>query len=133
MKSREGEKAKLLYQDLTERIIRCALEVHTVLGPGLLESVYEEALTMEFALDGLAFVRQIEMPVDYKGSRLNGTFRADMVVEDAVVLELKSAMQMNPIFEAQLLTYMRLGGWKIGLILNFGQANLKDGLKRVVL
>jgi GxxExxY protein len=121
------------YEALTDRIIGCAIDVHTELGPGLLESIYEEALTIEFGEAGFLFQRQIELPVMYKGRLLNGKFRADMVVENTVVLELKSVQVMHPVFVAQLLSYMKMGGWKIGLLLNFGMPSLRDGLKRIVL
>jgi GxxExxY protein len=132
---RGREKGKELYahSGLTEKIIGCAMAVHKELGPGLLESIYEEAMTIEFGELGLSFQRQVEMPVIYKRRQLNGTFRADMVVENAVVLELKSIEQMHPVFDAQLLTYMKLGGWKVGLVLNFGMETLRQGLKRIVL
>jgi GxxExxY protein len=134
-REREREKGKELYaySGLTEKIIGCAMAVHKELGPGLLESIYEEAMTIEFGELGLSFQRQVEMPVIYKRRQLNGTFRADMVVENAVVLELKSIEQMHPVFDAQLLTYMKLGGWKVGLVLNFGMETLRQGLKRIVL
>ncbi|MGO8693257.1 MAG: GxxExxY protein [Rectinemataceae bacterium] len=121
------------HRELTERIIGCALTVHTELGPGLLESVYEEAMTIEMAEAELAFQRQIQLPVLYKGQQLNGSFRADFVVENAIVLELKSVQLMHPVFDAQVLTYLKLGGWKVGLILNFGLETLRKGLKRIVL
>jgi GxxExxY protein len=121
------------YKALTDRIIGCAIDVHTELGPGLLESIYEEALTIELGEAGFLFQRQIELPVTYKGRLLNGKFRADMVVENTVVLELKSVQIMHPVFVAQLLSYMKMGGWKVGLLLNFGLPSLRDGLKRIVL
>jgi GxxExxY protein len=119
--------------ELTQRIIRRAIFVHSELGPGLLESIYEEALTMELAEEGLSFLRQVEMPVVYKGVRLGGLYRVDFIVENLVVLELKSVLKMNPVFDAQVLTYMKLGGWKVGLLLNFGQVSLRDGIRRFVL
>ncbi|HET7838723.1 MAG TPA: GxxExxY protein [Rectinemataceae bacterium] len=118
---------------LTERIIKCAIAVHTELGPGLLESIYEEAMTLELQLEGLSFVRQVELPMVYKGHRLAGSYRIDMVVENEVVVELKAATDIHPIHEAQLLTYLRLGGWKVGLLLNFNYRLLRDGVKRIVL
>ncbi len=120
-------------KELTERIIRCAINVHAELGPGLLESIYEEAMTIELASEGLSFVRQVELPLVYKGRRLSGNYRIDMVVENSVVLELKAVPESHPIHEAQLLTYLRLGGWKVGLILNFDRRLMRDGVKRVVL
>jgi len=125
--------AEYLFRDLSENIINCAIAVHKELGPGLLESIYEEAMTIEMAVAGLSFQRQIELPVFYKGQQLNGIFRSDLVVENSIVLELKSVMQMHPVFDAQLLTYMKLGGWKVGLVLNFGLPTLREGIRRLVL
>jgi GxxExxY protein len=118
---------------ITNRIIACAISVHQELGPGLLESIYEEALGIEFELDGLVFNRQIALPVVYKGYLLSGSFRVDMVVENSVVIELKCVESILPVHEAQVLSYMRLGGWKIGLLLNFKSALLKNGIRRVLL
>jgi GxxExxY protein len=121
------------HKALTERIIGCAIAVHEELGPGLLESIYEEALTVEFSRSDIAFQRQVALPIFYKGERLSGSYRVDMLVEDSVVVELKSVTEAHPIHEAQILTYMRLGGWKTGLVLNFSTRLMKDGIKRVVL
>lgn len=121
------------HRELTEKIIAAAMVVHKELGPGLLESIYEEALGIELAAAGLAFQRQIELPVVYKGQRLNGRFRADFVVENSVVIELKATELMHPVYGAQLLTYMRLGGWQVGLVLNFGLEAIRQGIKRIVL
>jgi len=121
------------YDDpLTQKIIGCAIEVHRQLGPGLLESLYEEALIVEFELQGLKFQRQVELPVHYKGKSI-GQYRLDLLVEDTVVLEIKSVERHDPVFEAQLLTYMKLTGKKVGLLINFNSRLLKDGVKRFVL
>lgn len=117
---------------LTQKIIGCAIEVHRQLGAGLLESLYEEALAVEFELQGLKFQRQVELPVNYKG-KLIGQYRLDLLVEDAVVVEIKSVERHNPIFEAQLLTYMKLTNKKVGLLINFNSKLLKDGVKRFAL
>ena len=117
---------------LTEKIIGCAIEVHRTLGPGLLESTYESALCIEFQLAGLNFQRQLVVPVAYKGQPV-GDYRLDLVVEKLVVLELKSVDRFDPIFEAQLLAYMKITGLKRGLLLNFNSRLLKDGIKRLVL
>jgi GxxExxY protein len=117
---------------LTERIIGCAIEVHRVLGPGLLEASYEGALAVEFESANLKFQRQLIIPVLYKGVAA-GEYRLDFVVEDAVVVELKSVERFDPIFDAQLLAYMRLSGKRRGLLLNFNTRLLKDGVKRFVL
>jgi len=117
---------------LTERIIGCAIEVHRNLGPGLLEATYESALSIELRAAGLHFHRQLLIPVVYKGQAI-GEHRLDFLVEDAVVLELKSVERFDPVFEAQLLTYLRISGKKRGLLLNFNTRLLKDGVKRFVL
>jgi GxxExxY protein len=117
---------------LTELIIGAAIEVHRQTGPGLMESVYEECLCFELSQAGLAFQRQVHLPVSYKGVKLDCGFRMDLVVEGAVVLELKTVEQLLPIHSAQLLTYLKLSGMKVGLLLNFNEAVLKKGLKRLV-
>ncbi len=123
----------MLDGEITEAILGAAIEVHRALGPGLLESTYEECLCHELALRGLTFKRQIDLPVDYKGIRLDCGYRLDVVVEDAVIVELKSVEKLVPVHEAQLLTYLRLSGKKVGLLINFNVAVLKDGIVRRVL
>jgi GxxExxY protein len=120
-------------RELTEKIIGAAIEVHTALGPGLLESTYEECVARELQLDGLGFERQVPLPDAYKGVKLDCGYRLDFVVERAVVLELKSVDMLRPIHEAQLLTYLRLGGWRVGLLINFNVPVLRSGIKRLVL
>jgi GxxExxY protein len=117
---------------LTERIIGCAIEVHRVLGPGLLEVSYEGALAIEFEAAGLKFQRQLIIPVSYKGHSV-GEYRLDFVVEDVVIVELKGVERFDPIFDAQLLAYMRLSGKRRGLLLNFNMRLLKEGIKRFAL
>jgi GxxExxY protein len=117
---------------LTQRIIGAAIEVHRVLGPGLLESIYEAAICIEFDDIGLQYKRQTRLPVYYKGRTL-GEYRVDLVVEDRVIVEIKSVERFNPVFEAQLLTYMRLTGKRVGLLLNFNSRLMKDGITRRVL
>jgi len=117
---------------LTDKIIGCAIEVHRTLGPGLLEQTYESALCVELKLAGLNFQRQLVVPVTYKNEPV-GDYRLDLVVEDSVVLEIKSVDRFDPIFEAQLLTYLKITGLKRGLLLNFNARLLKDGIKRLVL
>jgi GxxExxY protein len=116
---------------LTELIIGAAIEVHRNTGPGLMESVYEECLCYELSQLGLKFQRQVELPVSYKRIKLDCGFRMDMVVEDAIVLELKTVDQLLPIHSAQLLTYLKLSGKKVGLLINFNETVLKKGLKRL--
>jgi len=117
---------------LTERIIGCAIEVHRQLGPGLLEGTYEAALCIELQLAGLNFVRQPIFPVVYKGQVI-GEYRLDLIVEDTVIVEIKSVERFDPIFEAQVLTYLRVTGKEIGLLMNFNSRLLRDGIKRYVL
>jgi GxxExxY protein len=123
----------LLEQQITEAIIGGAIEVHRELGPGLLESAYEECFCHELHLRSLSFQRQVELPVAYKGLKLDCGYRLDVVVEDAVIVELKSIEQISPIHQAQLLTYLRLAGKKVGLLINFNVAVLKNGIVRRVL
>ena len=117
---------------LTEKIIGCAIEVHRNLGPGLLEATYESALCIEFEDSGLKYDRQVPFPVVYRG-RTVGEYRLDVIVDDSVVVELKSIEKFDPIFEAQVLTYLKVTGKKIGLLINFNSRFLKDGIKRYIL
>jgi GxxExxY protein len=126
------ERENELHAELTERIIGCAIEVHKELGPGLLESAYEAALGAEFELSGLRYHRQVPVPVVYKGLPV-GEYRVDLIVEDSVVVEVKSVDRYDPVFEAQLLTYLRLTGKRVGLLVNFHSRLLKSGIKRFVL
>ena len=116
--------------DLTHRVIGCAMEVHHHLGPGLLESIYEECLCHEFDQAGITYVRQQRLPVKYKGHDIDCNFQLDLVVEQTLVLEIKAVSQLLPIHEAQLLTYLRISGLGLGLILNFNEVRLKDGIRR---
>ena len=118
---------------ITERIIEAAIEVHKVLGPGLMESAYEECLCRELALRGIGVERQLPLPIEYKGARLDCAYRVDLLVEQSVVVEIKSVSSIEPIHEAQLLTYLKLGGWKLGLIVNFNVPVLKDGIRRGIM
>ena len=124
---------KLRYEELTERILGAAIEVHKALGPGLLESTYEECLCHELNLRGLRFQRQISVPVTYKGINLDCGYQLDIMVEDTVILELKSIERVNSIHEAQLLTYMKLLSKPVGFIINFNVAVLRLGIVRKVL
>jgi GxxExxY protein len=127
-------RSKLLHEELTEKIIGAAIEVHRALGPGLLESAYEECLCRELNLRGLAFQRQVPLPVEYKGVKLDCGYRIDLVVEEAVVLELKCVEHTLPVHEAQLLTYLKLTGKRVGIIINFNVATLvRGGIVRKVL
>ena len=119
--------------ELTSRIILAAVEVHRHLGPGLHESAYETCLCRELTLQGIDFERQPELPVTYKGEVRDCGYRADLVIQDRVILELKAVDKILPIHEAQLLTYLKLSQKKVGLILNFHCQLMKDGIKRMVL
>ncbi len=121
------------FDDLSNKVIGCALEVHRHLGPGLLESAYAQCLAHELSTAGIPFELERPIPVSYKGKRLDCGFRADIVVDDSLIVELKSVHELLPIHEAQLLTYMKLAGVRIGLLMNFNVRVLKDGLKRMVL
>ncbi len=119
--------------NLTGQIIGAAIEVHRELGPGLLESIYEECLCYEFSLRNIQHIRQQSIPVNYKGAKLNCEYRIDILVEDTVILELKSVNDLQPIYEAQLLTYLKLTSLKVGLLINFNVPVLKQGIKRLML
>ena len=119
--------------ELSRVIVDSAIEVHSVLGgPGLLETVYEESLVEEFRLRGLSTSRQEVVPITYKGKRLATPLRLDLRVNRLVLVECKATAEHNKIYEAQLLTYLRLTGLKLGLVINFGQRFVKDGIHRVV-
>ena len=119
--------------ELTDAIIGAAMEVHPVLGPGLLESTYEMCLCRELSLRGIPFERQAPIPVEYKGVKLDCGYRADLVVDGTILVEIKAIDSVLSIHDAQLLSYLKLGGWKIGLLINFNVELLKHGLRRRVL
>ena len=116
--------------DVTRAIIGAAIAVHEVLGPGLLESSYDFCLAQEMHLRKIPFQRQVSLPIDYRGVKLDCVYRADYVVAGSVVVELKAVAAIDPVHEAQLMTYMRWGGWTVGLLINFNVARLKDGIRR---
>jgi GxxExxY protein len=118
--------------ELSSKIIGAAIEVHKILGPGLLESAYEECLCHELSLQGLSFQRQKPLPITYKENLLDCVYRLDIVVENKIVLELKSCEKIEPIYRAQLLTYLKLSGLQLGLLLNFNSPVMRDGIIRVV-
>jgi len=118
---------------LTKEIIGAAIEVHRHLGPGLLESAYLQCLTRELFLKEIPFKREWPLPLEYKGVRLGCSYRLDLLVSDAVVVEIKSVEALTRIHDAQLLTYLKLGGWKVGLLINFNVEVLKTGIHRKVL
>ena|SRR5690606_195827 len=118
--------------ELSSKIIGACIEVHKQLGPGLLESTYEVCLAHELRLFGLDVKQQISLPVVYKGIKLNAGYRIDMIVEDKVIIEIKSIDALAPIHTAQILTYLKLKDLKLGLLINFNTVRLVDGLKRIV-
>lgn len=132
MKTTEFTEKEYPYKEITEGIIGAAIEVHTALGPGLLESIYEEALAYEFNLRKVRYERQKEISLKYKDI-LVGEHRIDFLVENNVIVELKSIETLHPIHEAQILTYLKATSKRIGLLLNFNVVQLKDGIKRFIL
>ena len=118
--------------EVTKRVIGYAIDVHRTLGPGLLESAYEECLCYELSQAHTLFHRQVALPVIYKGVRLDCGYRMDLIVDDLVVVEIKAIESLSPIHEAQLLTYLKLSGKSVGLLINFNVPVLKEGLKRIV-
>ncbi len=121
------------FDSLSNQVIGCALEVHKHLGPGLPESTYEQCLAHELSSVGISFQLQKPLPVEYKGLMLECGYRIDVLIEDQLIVELKSVNTLLPIHEAQILTYMKLGNIKTGLLINFNTVRLKDGIKRFVL
>jgi GxxExxY protein len=121
------------FEDSSRKVIGAAIEVHKALGPGLLESAYEQCLARELELCGVAFRRQVPVPVIYKGMALDCAYRLDFVIENDLIVELKAVDTLLPVHSAQLLTYLRLTGIHAGLLLNFHSDVLRDGLRRIVL
>ena len=121
------------FEKLSNQVIGCAIEVHKELGPGLLESTYEQYLARELSLQNISFEIQVPIPVFYKGLHLNCGYRADLLVNNQLILELKSVNKILPIHEAQILTYMKLSKIQIGLLINFNEKLLRTGIKRFVL
>ncbi len=119
--------------ELTDAIIGAGMEVHRALGPGLLESTYEMCLCRELNIRGIPFQRQVPIAVEYKGVKLDCGYRADIVVDGSILVEIKAIDSLLSIHEAQLLSYLKLGGWKIGLLINFNVELLKHGIRRRVL
>ncbi len=125
--------SKKEYDEITSAIIGAAIEVHKELGPGLLESVYEVFLQRILIKKGLSVKRQVQLPINFQGELLEKDFFIDMIVEDEIIIELKSIDALLPIHEAQLLTYLKLSGKQVGLLINFNVVLLKDGIKRRVM
>jgi GxxExxY protein len=128
-----GERFSVREEELTHTIIGASIEIHRALGPGLLESAYEECLSYELLERGLKIERQPGRPVIYKAVKLGIAYRPDLVVEKLVVVELKTVERFTPVHTAQLLTYLKLEGLRVGLLMNFNSAPLMNGIKRVVL
>ena len=127
-----AEGAELTVNEVTEQIIGAAIEVHRALGPGLLESAYEACLVHELAERALSVQRQKALPVSYKSVRIDCGYRIDLLVEGQVIIELKAIGRIEPIHEAQLLSYLKLSGCHVGLLINFNVKQLKDGVRRLV-
>jgi GxxExxY protein len=123
----------LYHEELTEKLIAAAIEVHRHLGPGLLESAYEECYCHELSLQNIVFEKQKSLPLEYKGIKLDCGYRMDIVADNKVVIEFKCVEEIMPVHEAQLLTYLKLSGLKVGFIMNFHTARMKDGIRRMVL
>lgn len=124
---------KMQFDELSRRVISCALEVHRELGPGLLESAYERCLAHELTLKGIAFELQKAMPVEYKGVQIDCGYRLDLLVDGRIALQVKAVAAIEPIHEAQVLTYMKLAKVRTGLLINFNVALLRHGVQRFVL
>ena len=121
------------FDKLSSKVIGCAIDVHKELGPGLLESTYEQCLAYELKLKGIAFRQQHPLPVHYKGVHLDCGYRIDLMVEDEMIIELKSVEKVKDIHRSRLLTYMKLSGVKVGLLINFNVSKVKNGIERFVL
>lgn len=121
------------FESLTGKIVASAYQVHSALGPGLIESVYEECLSDEFARHQMDFKRQLKLPVNYQGRQLNTGLRLDFLVEEKVIVELKAVESLMPVHQAQLLTYLKLTGLRVGLLINFNVPIIRQGIKRLVL
>ena len=121
------------FDKLSSKVIGCVIDVHKELGPGLLESTYEQCLAYELKLKAISFQQQYPLPVQYKGVHLDCGYRIDLIVEDEIIIELKSVEKVKDIHRAQLLTYMKLSGVKIGLLINFNTSKVKNGIERFVL
>ena len=123
----------IIHEELTEQIIGAAIEVHKALGPGLLESTYRICLMRELTLRGLTFQSELALPIEYKGVRLDCGYRMDLLVDDKVVLELKAVESLTKVHEAQLLTYLKLSGKRVGLLVNFNSPVIRNSIVRRVL
>ena len=125
------DKIEMTDNELTYQIRGAIFEVYNTLGPGLLESVYEEALVFELQQQGLQVARQMEVPISYKGNCLKTTLRLDLLIENRIIVELKSVEEMKPVYAKQLLTYLRLLDKRVGLLVNFSSNNIREGIIRI--
>ena len=123
----------LLHQELTSSILNCAYKVHSALGPGLLESAYEECLFYELDKIGVSAIKQKPMPLVYDNKKLDIGYRIDLFIEEKVIVEIKSVDVLNPVHTAQLMTYLKLSKCRVGFIINFNVQSLKDGIKRIII
>ncbi|HEY0370581.1 MAG TPA: GxxExxY protein [Thermoanaerobaculia bacterium] len=123
----------MMHTELTGKVIAAAIEVHRALGPGLLESAYQECLCHELKVRQVSFERELALPLQYKGVELDCSYRIDLLVDGALVVEIKSVKLIERVHQAQLLTYMKLGGWGLGLLINFNVQMLRNGLRRMVI
>ena len=121
----------MAFEELTEKIIGAAMKVHSALGPGLLESAYEKCLLFELHKAGLEAVSQVRLPIVYEGMKIDAGYRIDLLVEDSVIVEVKAVEKLIPIHHAQLISYLKLSGKRVGLLINFHVDHLRDGLKRI--
>jgi GxxExxY protein len=122
----------MLHESITDRILRAAIQVHTALGAGLLESTYHTCLHYQFRADGLHFQHQVSLPIVYQGIHLDAGYRIDFLVENCVIVELKAVEKLLPVHTAQLLSYLKLTGHQVGLLLNFNVPHLRQGVRRIV-
>jgi GxxExxY protein len=130
--NREGRKGSQRENELSRIVLDAAFQVHSALGPGLLESAYEKCLAYELGKQGISTASQVELPIIYDSKRIDAGYRIDMLVENLVIIELKAVERLLPIHEAQLLSYLRLAKKRLGLLINFNTCHLKDGIKRMV-
>jgi len=121
------------HEDITDIVIGCAMKVHSALGPGLLESAYEICLVHELKKNGVNVLSQVALPVFYDGVQLDVGYRIDVLVEDCVVVELKAVEKLTSLYQAQLMSYLKLSGKRVGLLINFNTEHLRDGIKRIIL
>jgi len=132
MKTTEDTEREFLFKDITEKIIGVAIEVHKILGPGLLEGIYEEAVVYELGSKNIKYERQKEIALKYKDTEV-GKHRIDLLVEDKIIVELKSVESLHPIHEAQMITYLKATNKRVGLLINFNVEQLKNGIRRIIL